>query len=158
MRSSGCNWLWRSFWILCSLRSHLHVKLPYVPCCLTGTVQVSRKPPFSLLSACSPRTASLSSTSASMWNSPQHPPALQELRGKQNLADVLVSEVPVAVSQLALLWPTGTWKWRNGKHLKGRIWFVFFLGEGFFLWWLKSFRPQPKDGIFWYKLPTILQK
>lgn len=32
----------------------------------------------------------------------------QELREKQNLADVLVSEVPVAVSQHALLWPRGT--------------------------------------------------
>lgn len=57
---------------------------------------------------------------------------LQELKVKQNLADVLVSEAPVAVGQL-VLWPKRTWKWRNGKHLKGRTHFVFFLGEGFSL-------------------------
>lgn len=33
---------------------------------------------------------------------------LQELREKQNLADVLVSEVSVAAGQHALLWPRGT--------------------------------------------------
>lgn len=122
---------------------HLHTRLSYMLWCMTAVGQVNRKPIFPQLSAQPLRPQDPGQPHPKRWviaNSPLHVGGrelkrqeLQELREKQNLADVLLSEVPGAVSQLALLWPRGTGKWRNGKHLKSESLFAFSLGEGFSL-------------------------
>lgn len=146
----------------------MHIKLSSIPQCLTVVVQVNRKPPFPQLSAYPLKTARLRSTVTQTWS--YHPSIVhkgswelerwefQELRQKQNLADVLVSEVPMAVSQLTLLWTRGAWKWGNEKHLNGKT-YLLFLPEGrVFLYsdW-SNFLSHPNNGTSWCKLPLIME-
>lgn len=144
------------FWILYTRPSPPAHELSHVHWCMTVAGKRTGShcsPSFlpSLLRPQDPNRGAIANTPLH-WKYGRHMvrQELQELREKRHLADALV---PVAVGQRAL-WPRGTWKGRNGKHLKGRTCLVFFLGKGFSLEWLKWFLSQRNDGISWYKLLT----
>lgn len=120
MKSTRQSWFWASFefWHLPLLTCTWSYHMCSNAWLLWASEQKALFPQFS--------SQPLKTTRPRPWSYCQHPPSLhwkygkhmvrqelQELREKQNLADVLV---PVAVSQ-GSLWPSRTW--RNGKHLKG---------------------------------------
>lgn len=71
---------------------------------------------------------------------------MQELRVKQNLAGVLVSEAPVAGSQLVFV-AKGNLTTKEWEASERESSVCFLPGGRVFLGWLKSFLPATNDGI-----------